>query len=142
MFDSSGLEIASKFIAIFAIDKCFPINARTWREGSDVTEVRRLHQQYQVTFNATQKHLAPINATWLNMTLVSPALSDSTPCSRTLAAILSLAPVSVDDAGAGGASAGAGRGCFGDCSFCRDQARVRHRHSCGRRLKCVHEQAC
>ena len=80
MFDSSGLEIASKFIAIFAIDKCFPINARTWREGSDVIEIRRLHQKHQVTCNATQKHLTPANATCLNMISISSALSDSTPC--------------------------------------------------------------
>ena len=105
MFDWSGLEIASKFIAIFAIGKCFPINARTWREGSDVTEVRRLHQQHQVTCNATQNHLAPPNATWLNMTLISFALSDFTPCFRTLAAIFS-ALVYDGDADIGSVTAG------------------------------------
>ena len=41
-YDWSGTEIARKSSAIFAIDKCFPINAMTWREGSDVAEIRRL----------------------------------------------------------------------------------------------------
>ena len=70
-----------------------------------MTEVRRLHQQHQVTCNATQKHLTPANATCLNMISISSALSDSAPWFRTLAATLSLSPVSVDDADAGAGAA-------------------------------------
>ena len=88
--------------------------------------------------------MTPPDATSLNITLISSALSDSTPCIRTLAAILS--PVLVydnaaADAGCGSVAAGfIGRGCIGgclagDCGPCREQTRVKRRNFCARRLR-------